>query len=68
MSTTMHTSDEDLVEEIKNHHVLHWNYRGYPSIPEEICIYGNHVQELYLKWNNIETLVRWFGSIFFLIF
>lgn len=49
--------DAEMVKEISERLILHWNYRGYYSLPEELCICGNHVCELYLKYNNITELV-----------
>ena len=37
--------------------VVHWNYRGYTSLPLELLSYKNRVHELYLKFNCIKKLV-----------
>lgn len=50
--------DPDMVQEISERLILHWNYRGYSSLPEELYVCGSHVCELYLKYNNITQLVR----------
>ena len=49
--------DPEMVQEISERLILHWNYRGYSALPEELCICGSHVCELYLKFNNIARLV-----------
>lgn len=35
------------------------NYRGFSSLPEELHLCGRHVCELYLKYNNITSLVHY---------
>ncbi|KZS17793.1 putative Leucine-rich repeat-containing protein 28 [Daphnia magna] len=52
-----------MVKEISERLILHWNYRGYYSLPEELCICGNHVCELYLKYNNITELPNWIENM-----
>lgn len=47
----------EMVLEISDRLILHWNYRGYSCLPEELCSCGSHVCELYLKYNNITQLV-----------
>lgn len=49
--------DPEMVQEISERLILHWNYRGYTSLPEELCVCGRHVCELYLKYNNLTYLV-----------
>lgn len=49
--------DPEMVQEISERLILHWNYRGYSSLPEELHICGKHVCELYLKYNNLTSLV-----------
>ena len=53
----MYYLDLEMVQEISERLILHWNYRGYSSFPDELCLCGNHVCELYLKYNNITRLV-----------
>ncbi|XP_046400544.1 leucine-rich repeat-containing protein 28 [Ischnura elegans] len=55
--------DDDLLQEIRNHHVLHWNYRGFEVLPDELRTNGRHVGELYLKMNNISVLPQWLGEL-----
>lgn len=49
--------NEAMVQEDSEHVILHWNYRGYSTLPLELWKCGNHVSELYLKYNNIKELV-----------
>ena len=53
----MYYLDLEMVQEISERLILHWNYRGYSSFPDELFVCGNHVCELYLKYNNITRLV-----------
>jgi hypothetical protein len=53
----MYCLDLEMVQEISERLILHWNYRGYSSFPDELCVCGSHVCELYLKYNNITRLV-----------
>ncbi|RZF44269.1 hypothetical protein LSTR_LSTR006819 [Laodelphax striatellus] len=55
--------DEELVEEINRHPILHWNYRSYTSVPTELKIYGTHIKEIYLKQNKLEKLPEWIGCL-----
>ncbi|XP_022202283.1 leucine-rich repeat-containing protein 28 [Nilaparvata lugens] len=55
--------DEELVEEIDRHPILHWNYRGYTSVPGELKVYGTHIEEIYLKQNKLKILPDWIGSL-----
>jgi len=48
--------NQELIREVSSHHVLHWNYRSYTSLPTELLEYGSHVEEVYLKENQIEEL------------
>ena len=46
-----------MVQEISERLVLHWNYRGFSTLPVELRQFGKHVCEIYLKYNNIQKLV-----------
>ncbi|KAG8232320.1 hypothetical protein J437_LFUL009419 [Ladona fulva] len=59
----MDTDDSDLIEEITQHRVLHWNYRGYERLPFQLKTFGNHVQEIYMKMNNLKSLPNWIGDL-----
>ncbi|XP_033329838.2 uncharacterized protein LOC117222313 isoform X1 [Megalopta genalis] len=54
----------EMVNEIKNKVILHWNCRGLEEIPEAIRFYGSHIQEIYLKWNKLSTLPPWIIELF----
>uniref|UniRef100_A0A0K8SJA3 Disease resistance R13L4/SHOC-2-like LRR domain-containing protein n=1 Tax=Lygus hesperus TaxID=30085 RepID=A0A0K8SJA3_LYGHE len=54
---------KELVEELKGRHVLHWNYRGYEHLPQELLVFGMHVEELYLKGNRLCTLPPWLNTL-----
>lgn len=56
--STMPRLDPEMVQEITERLILHWNYRGYSSLPEELSACGEHVHELYLKYNNLTCLVK----------
>lgn len=45
-----------LVREILERKILHWNYRPYDKMPEELLNYGAHVVEIYQKENNLTQL------------
>jgi hypothetical protein len=50
------TENESLVYEIRSHYILHWNYRGYQIVPNELLQHGGHIQELYYKENGLQDL------------
>lgn len=56
--------DLEMAKEISERLILHWNYRGYSSLPEELCACGKHICELYLKYNNISELVSYIIMFF----
>lgn len=56
------SENEPLITEIRSHYILHWNYRGYQTVPNELLNHGGHIQELYYKENGLYTLP---GSIFY---
>ncbi|KAK3911732.1 Leucine-rich repeat-containing protein 28 [Frankliniella fusca] len=49
---------EELAAEIMEKNILHWNCRGFTDLPEELKA-GHQVQEIYLKWNNLDCLPSW---------
>jgi hypothetical protein len=49
--------DEDIIEEIVNRRILHWNYRNLTELPVELFHYGLHIEEIYFKSNKLVTLV-----------
>ncbi|XP_071450102.1 leucine-rich repeat-containing protein 28-like isoform X2 [Hetaerina americana] len=55
--------DDDLVQEILSHRILHWNYRGYNALPDQLRDNGRHVEELYLKMNMLTVLPVWLGEL-----
>ena len=50
------SENESLIKEIRSHYILHWNYRGYQRIPQELLTHGAHVLELYFKENGLHQL------------
>lgn len=52
----------DMVMEVKQKTILHWNYRGLIEIPEAIRDVGINVQEIYLKWNKLKNLPSWIAD------
>ncbi|XP_014296577.1 leucine-rich repeat-containing protein 30 [Microplitis demolitor] len=50
---------EELIEEIKNKKILHWNYRGFNELPQVFKNYGHDVREIYLKENKLTCLPPW---------
>merc|ERR1719210_1739410 len=48
--------DVELVKEVASRFILHWNYRKFDHLPQELLDHGGHVQEIYLKENHIEAL------------
>ena len=41
---TDQVEDPSLVSEIACHTILHWNYRSYPRLPQELLTHGGHIQ------------------------
>ncbi|XP_012142237.2 uncharacterized protein LOC100882442 isoform X1 [Megachile rotundata] len=60
----MDSDSAEMVNEIKNKIILHWNCRGLVEFPEAIRIYGSHIQEIYLKWNKLSVLPPWIMELF----
>ncbi|KAK1133642.1 hypothetical protein K0M31_011435 [Melipona bicolor] len=60
----MDSDSTEMVKEIKNKVILHWNCRGLVEFPEAIRTYGAHIQEIYLKWNKLTTLPPWIIELF----
>ncbi|XP_076755027.1 uncharacterized protein LOC143425865 isoform X1 [Xylocopa sonorina] len=60
----MDSDSTEMVNEIKNKVILHWNCRGLTEFPEVIRDYGSHIQEIYLKWNKLTTLPPWIKELF----
>lgn len=60
----MDSDSAEMVNEIKNKVILHWNCRGLMEFPDAIRIYGSHIQEIYLKWNKLTTLPPWIIELF----
>jgi hypothetical protein len=46
----------NLAMEVQTRYILHWNYRGYEKLPEELLKYGSHVEEIYFKENGLKEL------------
>lgn len=53
---------EDMVKDAKEKVILHWNYRGLKEIPEAVRKVGQDVEEIYLKYNNLENLPHWISD------
>lgn len=60
----MDSDSTEMVNEIKDKVILHWNCRSLVEFPEVIRIYGSHIQEIYLKWNKLTTLPPWIVELF----
>lgn len=58
----MNSDVTDMVNEVKEKIILHWNYRGLTEIPEAVRHVGSHVQEIYLKWNELKSLPSWISD------
>lgn len=39
--------------------ILHWNYRNFHNVPEELITYSDYLEDIYLKENYIVTLPVW---------
>ena len=49
-------NDSKLISEIERCRILHWNYRMYEAMPQELMCHGEHVEEIYQKENNLKCL------------
>ncbi|KAL1140161.1 hypothetical protein AAG570_000093 [Ranatra chinensis] len=58
--------DVNMINELKGKRILHWNYRGLNTLPDELKHFGELVEDLYLKWNNITALPPWIVEMKFL--
>ncbi|XP_046426710.1 disease resistance protein Pik-1-like isoform X1 [Neodiprion fabricii] len=54
---------KQMVRELEEKFILHWNYRGFTKLPEVVKNYGTHIQEIYLKWNRLCSLPCWIGEL-----
>ncbi|XP_015604471.1 plant intracellular Ras-group-related LRR protein 5-like isoform X2 [Cephus cinctus] len=52
-----------MAKEVKQKLILHWNYRGLKEIPEVVRTYGSHIEEVYLKWNQLTYLPIWIAEL-----
>ncbi|XP_024945202.1 leucine-rich repeat protein soc-2-like isoform X4 [Cephus cinctus] len=59
----MYSDSEDMAKEVKQKLILHWNYRGLKEIPEVVRTYGSHIEEVYLKWNQLTYLPIWIAEL-----
>ncbi|XP_054286613.1 leucine-rich repeat-containing protein 28-like [Macrosteles quadrilineatus] len=53
----------DLEGEVKSKYILHWSYRNYTSLPEELLHHGTHVEEIYLRENHILSMPKWLTGL-----
>ncbi|KOC63831.1 Leucine-rich repeat-containing protein 28 [Habropoda laboriosa] len=60
----MDSDSTEMMNEIKNKVILHWNYRDLVELPEALRICGNHIQEIYLKRNKLTTLPSWIMELY----
>lgn len=60
----MESDTDEMVNEIRNKVILHWNCRELVEFPEIIREYGSHIQEIYLKWNKLTNLPPWIIELF----
>lgn len=61
MNTEYRTAE--MVKEVKEKLILHWNYRGFVELPEVIRNYGTNIREIYLKWNRLNKLPLWIAEL-----
>ncbi len=48
--------NENLILEVQTRYILHWNYRGYQELPQELLHYGGHIEEIYFKENDLTDI------------
>ncbi|XP_075211071.1 uncharacterized protein LOC142318373 [Lycorma delicatula] len=54
--------DEDILIEIQEKETLHWSYRNYEELPQELE-HGIQVQDLYMKHNKLKKLPNWISKL-----
>lgn len=47
---------ESRLREVQSSYILHWNYKNLKCMPKELLDHGEHIQEIYLKENQIEAI------------
>ncbi|TRY70515.1 hypothetical protein TCAL_10296 [Tigriopus californicus] len=47
---------ESRLREVQSSYILHWNYRNLKCMPKELLDHGEHIQEIYLKENQIQAI------------
>jgi len=52
--------NQDIISEITSKPILHWNARNFTELPPELLHYGSQTEEIYLRWNNIYSMVSIF--------
>ncbi|XP_063973055.1 leucine-rich repeat-containing protein 28-like isoform X2 [Diachasmimorpha longicaudata] len=55
----MDQHESDLIEEMREKRILHWNFRGITNLPIALRDWGSKVEELYLKENRITVIPSW---------
>uniref|UniRef100_A0A1B6E2U8 Leucine-rich repeat-containing protein 28 n=2 Tax=Clastoptera arizonana TaxID=38151 RepID=A0A1B6E2U8_9HEMI len=55
--------DKEIIKEIANKNILHWNYRDWCSVPRELQEHGKDVEEIYLRYNDLLLLPVWFCDL-----
>ncbi|XP_015114862.1 leucine-rich repeat protein soc-2 homolog isoform X3 [Diachasma alloeum] len=55
----MDQHERDLIEEMREKRILHWNFRGITNLPIALRDWGSEVEELYLKENQITVIPSW---------
>lgn len=55
----------NLIQEIVSKQILHLNAREYEEFPPELRGYGQHILEIYFKWNQLSVLVSFSSSILY---
>ena len=52
----------ELKQEIQTRYILHWNYRRYTKIPQELLDFGRNIEEIYFKENGLLELPQDFAE------
>ncbi|CAK9809673.1 Leucine-rich repeat-containing protein 28 [Anthophora plagiata] len=60
----MDSDSTEMMNEIRDKVILHWNYRDLVELPEALRICGGHIQEIYLKRNKLTTLPTWIMELY----